>query len=141
MLKAFSFKYLYRIIVNSNLVNEEHYSIEYSFMKTIKWTARILALGILIFALPFYFGYGNPLPFANPDYSLWENAALAMMPLVFIGLALGWKYPKVAGWLIIVSIMIGFVVGILTEANLSVNLAIPIIPGILYLVDGYKKHE
>ena len=110
-------------------------------MKTIKWTARVLALCILIFALPFYFGYGNPLPFTKPDYSLWENVALAMMPLVFIGLALGWKYPKVAGWLIIISIAIGLIVGLLTEANLSINLAVPIIPGILYLMDGYKKYE
>jgi thiamine transporter ThiT len=108
-------------------------------MKTIKWLARILALCILIFALPFYFGYGKPLPFVKSDYSLWENVALAMMPLVFIGLALGWKYPKVAGWLIIISIAIGFIVGLLTEANLSINLAVPIIPGILYLIDGYKR--
>lgn len=110
-------------------------------MKIIKWISRILALGILIFVLPFYFGYGNPLPFANPNYSLWENVALAMMPLVFIGLALGWKYPKVAGWFIVIAIAIGFIVGLLTEANLSISLAIPIIPGILYLIDGYKKYE
>ncbi|MFA5360275.1 MAG: hypothetical protein WC349_04995 [Patescibacteria group bacterium] len=108
-------------------------------MKTIKWIGRILALGILIFALPFYFGYGNPLPFAKSNYSIWENVALTMMPLVFIGLALGWKYPKIAGWLIISAIAIGFIVGLLTEANLSINLAVPIIPGILYLVYGYKK--
>jgi hypothetical protein len=108
-------------------------------MKIIKWTARILSLCILIFALPFYFGYGNPLPFAKPDYSLWENVALSMMPLVFIGLALGWKYPKVGGCLIITSIAVGLIVGLLTGANLSINLAVPIIPGILYLVDGYKK--
>ena len=110
-------------------------------MKTIKWTARVLALCILIFALPFYFGYGNPLPFAKPDYSLWENVALAMMPLVFIGLALGWKYPKTGGLLVVASIIIGLVVGLLTEANLSINLAVPLIPGILYLMDGYKKYE
>ncbi len=108
-------------------------------MKIIKWTARVLALCILIFALPFYFGYGNPLPFANPNYSLWENVALAMMPLVFIGLALGWKYPKVAGWLIIIAIAIGFIAGLLTEADLSINLAVPIISGILYLVEGYNR--
>lgn len=110
-------------------------------MKTIKWSARILALCILIFALPFYFGYGNPLPFAKTDYSLWENVALVMMPLVFIGLALGWKYPKVAGWLITTSIAIGLIVGLLTGANLSINLAVPIIPGILYLIDGYAKWQ
>lgn len=110
-------------------------------MKTTKWISRILALCILVFALPFYFGYGNPLPFANPNYSLWENVALFMMPLVFIGLALGWKYPKVVGWLIISAITIGFIVGLLTKANLSINLAVPIIPGILYLIAGYKKYE
>ena len=107
----------------------------------IKWIPRIFALSILSFALPFYFGYGNPLPFANQNYSLWENVALFLMPLVFIGLALGWKYPKVGGWLVVVSITIGFMVGFLTEANLSINLFVPIIPGILYLLDGYKIHE
>jgi hypothetical protein len=110
-------------------------------MKTIKWFARILSLCILLFALPFYFGYGNPLPFAKPDYSLWENVALSVMPLVFIGLALGWKYPKVGGWLIVIPIVVGFVVGLLTETNLNVNLAISLIPGILYLIDGYKNTQ
>lgn len=108
-------------------------------MKILTWFARIFALCVLLFALPFYFGYGNPLPFAKPDYSLWENVALFMMPLVFIGLATGWKYPKVGGWVIIISIAIGFAVGLLTEANLSINLSVPLIPGILYLMDGYRK--
>lgn len=105
----------------------------------LKWSARIIALAILLFGLPFYFGYGNPLPFAKADYSLWENVALAMMPLVFIGLAIGWKYPKVGGWLVVTSITIGFVVGFLTGAHLSINLAIPLIPGLLYLLVGYQK--
>jgi hypothetical protein len=42
-------------------------------LKIIKWTTRILALAILLFGLPFYFGYGNPLPFINPDYGLLDN--------------------------------------------------------------------
>ncbi|NCU39987.1 hypothetical protein EOL99_03800 [Candidatus Falkowbacteria bacterium] len=110
-------------------------------MKTIKWFARVVSLLILVFALPFYFGYGNPLPFANPDYSLWENIALLIMPLIFISLALGWKYPKVAGWLIVALTTIVFIVGFLTSANLSINLAAPIIPGILYLINGYKNNK
>jgi hypothetical protein len=110
-------------------------------MKIIKWTARILSLLVLIFTLPFYFGYGNPLPFSNSNLSIWENITLFMMPLVFVGLALGWVYPKVAGWLIIISIIISFIVGFFTEANLSINLAFPIILGILYLIDGYKRHK
>jgi hypothetical protein len=107
--------------------------------KTIRWTARILALGVLAFGLPFYFGYGNPLPFAKPDYTLWENVALAMVPLIFIGLALGLRYRKVGGLLVVIPIAIGFVLGLLTKANLSINLLIPIIPGILYLIDGYNN--
>ncbi|MFA5386520.1 MAG: hypothetical protein WC297_02575 [Candidatus Paceibacterota bacterium] len=110
-------------------------------MKVIKWSARILSLCILIFALPFYFGYGNPLPFAKSYYSLWENIALVMMPLVFIGLALGWKYPKVGGFLVVIPVAIGFAVGLLTEANLSINLLAPLIPGILYLIDGHKNAQ
>ena len=110
-------------------------------MKTIKWLARILALCILVFTLPFYFGYGNPLPFTNPDYSLWENVALTMMPLVFIGLVLGWKYPKIGGLFVVIPIAIGFIVGLLTEANFSINLLAPLIPGILYLIDGYKRRS
>lgn len=110
-------------------------------VNTIKWIARILALCILIFALPFYFGYGNPLPFTNPNYSLWENVALTMMPLVFVGLALGWKYPKAGGFFTVIPIVIGFTVGFLTEANFSVNLFAPFVPGILYLVVGYNKNN
>lgn len=102
-------------------------------MKTIKWSARILALIILVFALPFYFGYGNPLPFISSSYSLWENVALSLMPIIFIGLAVGWKYPKLAAYLIIIPIVLGFVVGLFTKANMSINLAVPLIPGILYL--------
>jgi len=98
-----------------------------------------LALCILFFALPFYFGYGNPLPFINPNYSLWENIALGLTPLIFIGLVLGWKHPKIGGWLIVLPIIIGLIVGILTRANLSLNLAFPLIPGILFLINGYNK--
>ncbi len=108
-------------------------------MKTTKWLARILSLCILIFALPFYFGYGNPLPFVNPSYSLWENVALIAMPLIFLGLALGWKYEKIGGFLIVVPIIIGFSVGLITEANFSINLLIPLLPGLLYLIVAYKK--
>lgn len=110
-------------------------------MKYIKWIGRILALVILIFVLPFYFGYGNPLPFINSNYSLWENVALLMMPLIFIGLILGWKYSKIGGWLIISPLIIGLLVGLLTGANLSIFMALPIIPAILYLIVGYKQYE
>jgi hypothetical protein len=110
-------------------------------VKVMRWFARIMALAIILFGLPFYFGYGNPLPFVNPDYSLWENVALAMMPLIFIGLALGWKYEKIGGYLIVIPMIIGFLVGIATEASFSSNMLFPIIPGALYLLIGYIKQN
>lgn len=107
-------------------------------MKIIKWSARILSLVILIFALPFYFGYGNPLPFVDPNYSLWENVALSMMPIIFIGLALGWRYSKLGAYLIIIPVVFVFIIGIISEVNMGINLAIPLIPGILYLFNKKK---
>lgn len=104
-----------------------------------KWSARIIALAIILFGLPFYFGYGNPLPFANPDYSWIENAWLTLVPLVFIGLALGWKYQKIGGYLIVIPIIIGFILGATAHTNLPMNILIALIPGILYLVDSYNK--
>ncbi len=108
-------------------------------IQVIKWFARIIALAIIIFGLPFYFGYGNPLPFVSPDYSIWDNTILAMYPLIFIGLVLGWKYEKVGGYLIVVPIIIGFILGLITEANFMINMLSPIISGVLYLIIGYAK--
>ena len=76
--------------------------------KILKWTTRILALAVLLFGLPFYFGYGNLLPFINPDYTVWDNTWLSIFPVMFIGLAVGWKYEKIGGFLITVPLFIGF---------------------------------
>ena len=52
-------------------------------LKIVQWTARIISLSVLLFGLPFYFGYGNPLPFINPAYTLWDNVWLCVFPLMF----------------------------------------------------------
>lgn len=107
--------------------------------KIIKWFARIIALIIILFGLPFYFGYGNPLPFVNPYYSVWENIVLIMNPLIFIGLVLGWKYEKIAGYLIIFALVIGLLISVTAKIGFSINMVVAIIPGILYLIAGYEK--
>lgn len=108
-------------------------------MKIIKWIARIVALLTLVFGLMFYFGYDNPLPFINPDYSLWENVMLTMVPIMFIGLAVGWWKEKIGGYIVIIPMVIGMLVGLITDANLSMNMLFLLIPGMLYLVVGYSK--
>lgn len=112
-----------------------------NLFKTIKWTARISALLLLLFGLLFYFGYGNPSPFANPDYTWIENVWLSLIPLVFIGLALGWKYAKIGGYLIVIPLIIGFILGLVADANFSMNMLIILFPGVLYLIDGYKNTD
>jgi hypothetical protein len=110
-----------------------------SHHKLVKWTARITALAILLFGLPFYFGYGNPLPFINPEYTFWDNTWLTIFPLMFIGLGLGWRYQRIGGYLIIIPISIGLLLGLILEAELISHILVPLIPGILYLVAGYSK--
>jgi hypothetical protein len=109
-------------------------------MKIIKWTARILAILLLLFGLPFYFGYGNPLPFINPDYTLHDNLWLTIFPLMFIGLALGWKNEKIGGYLTVIPLLTGFIVSILIiRTDFTPFMLIPFTVGILYLIVGYKK--
>jgi hypothetical protein len=107
--------------------------------RILKWTTRIFATAIIIFGLPFYFGYGNPLPFINPEYSIWDNTWLTIFPLMFIGLGLGWKWPKIGGLLITIPILIGFIIGVNIRGGMSVHMFVPFIVGILYIILGYSK--
>ena len=108
-------------------------------LKILKWTTRIISLLVLLFGLPFYFGYGNPLPFINPEYTLWDNTWLSIFPLMFIGLAIGWKYEKIGGYLVVVPIGIGMLLGLTMWQDFSIHMFIPFILGIMYLILGYKK--
>ena len=108
--------------------------------KYIEWTARILALAILLFGLPFYFGYGNPLPFTNPDNSLMDNIWLSVFPLMFIGLGLGWKYEKIGSYIIILPIMIATIISIiLIREFIPGPMYLPLFVGILYFIVGSHK--
>ena len=108
-------------------------------LKIIRWTARIAALATLLFGLPFYFGYGNPLPFIDPEYSWWDNVWLSIFPLMFLGLALGWIREKAGGYLVVVPVGLGTMFGLVAEQELVVHMLFPLLIGILYLVAGYGK--
>ena len=106
-------------------------------LKIINWTARIMSLTIILLGLPFYFGYGNPFPFANANYTALDNLWLMVFPMVFIGFVVGWKWEKIAGFLIVVSLGIGLVIA----KGMMIPMFISLIPGILYLIVGYGKKE
>ena len=109
--------------------------------KTIKWSGKITALVILLFGLPFYFGYGNPLPFLNPEYSAWDNTWLTVFPLMFLGLIIGLKYEKIGGYLVVTPVVIGIILGMIFEEEFVIHMLLPLIPGILYLISGYTKES
>ncbi|TYB95189.1 MAG: hypothetical protein FXF54_04795 [Kosmotoga sp.] len=110
-------------------------------IKIIKWVARIMAIAIIAFGIPFYFGYGNPLPFINPEYSLYDNVWLTIFPLMFIGLALGWKYEKLGGYLVTIPIAAGITFSLTTIRGFGIHMIVPLIVGILYLITGYNKKQ
>lgn len=109
-------------------------------VNVLRWAVRIVGLVVLVFALPFYFGYGNPLPFVNPDYTVFDNVWLSAFPLILLGLALGWKWEKVGGWMIVAPIVVGTVVTIFTIREFIPGpMYFPLVVGGLYLFLGYRK--
>ncbi|MBT7902629.1 hypothetical protein HN587_02125 [Candidatus Woesearchaeota archaeon] len=112
------------------------------YLTIIKWTTRIIAAATLLLGLPFYFGYGNPLPFANPNNSLFDNLWLFTFPLMFIGLGLGWKWEKIGGYLIVIPITLATIIGfIILKEGLPGPMFIPMIIGISYLILGYNQKK
>jgi len=107
-------------------------------LNKIRWAARISAVAIIAFGLPFYFGYGNPLPFINPDYTLWDNMWLMIFPLMFIGLVVGLKFEKIGGYFVTISVGLGLLMGLLMQGELVFHMLVPLVTGVLYLIVGYK---
>lgn len=105
----------------------------------IKWTARILALLMLGFGLLFYTGYGNPLPFVNPEYSWIENLWLTLIPITFVGLAVGLKYEKLGGYLVIIALALGGGFAFAAGEHPPSLFVVMLVPAILYLIVGYNK--
>lgn len=110
-------------------------------MTKLKLVSRILALLIFLFGLPFYFGYGNPLPFINPEYSLYENLWLSIFPIIFIGLVLGWKNEMLGGLILVTSIGFGIIVSVAIRMDFGIHMLLPLLAGILFLLVGYKKNK
>lgn len=112
----------------------------------LKWVARLLAIGVLIFGVPFYLGYGNPLPFMNPEYTFLENTWLTIFPIMFIGLLIGLKAPKVGGVLVVSSISFGVLIGLVSRGGFPVHMLVPFGVGVLLMLSGHfhpskKEHH
>ncbi|USN53945.1 MAG: hypothetical protein H6760_02130 [Candidatus Nomurabacteria bacterium] len=100
---------------------------------------RILSLLVISFGLPFYFGYGNPLPFIDSSYTLWDNTWLSVFPIMFIGLALGWKYERLGGYLSAGAVFVGLIIGIIAEGEIPVHMLVPLAIGVVFIFLGARK--
>jgi hypothetical protein len=106
-------------------------------LKVFRWTVRILALIVFLFGILFYFGYGNPLPFVDPDDTLFDTIWKIVFPLMFLGLLLGWLNENLGGWLIVLPIVIASVVGIFLFGEFIPGpMIVPFLIGVCYLVLG-----
>ena len=107
--------------------------------KHILLSAKIISALVIVVGLPFYLGYGNPLPFINPNYQLWDNLWLSIFPLMFLGLGLGWRWPKIGGWLVTLAISLGLIIGYLNAGEVVWLMLLPLVGGVLFLLGGYRK--
>ena len=98
---------------------------------------RIIAVAVMAFGLPFYFGYGNPMPFIDPDYTTWDNVWLSIFPLMFLGLFIGLKYEKIGGYLITVPLLIGFAFSLIAQGEVVWFMLVPLAVGVGYLTLAY----
>jgi hypothetical protein len=92
---------------------------------------------MFLFAFPFYIGYGFPFP--NSSLSLIENIHLMVIPIILIGLIVGWKWEKIAGYMICLPIFIKLLFALIFLENPGSIIILLVIPGSLYLIYGYKK--
>ncbi len=105
------------------------------------WIARIAGTAIVILFLPFYFGYGNPLPFLNPEYTAHDNAWLTAFPFIFIGIILAWRYPRLGGGMVILAILVAQTVTFIMGYGLVLHMFVPLGVGVLFVFSGEKESD
>lgn len=104
-------------------------------LKIVKWTARIIGSLMFLFIVPFYVGYGLPIPRAS--YTFYENLHLSIIPIMLAGLLIGWKREKIAGFMICIPITIALIYALITWGYPGPIVLMLAIPGGLYLYYGY----
>jgi prepilin-type N-terminal cleavage/methylation domain-containing protein len=109
-------------------------------IKKLSKATKIAASFIAVFGILFYFGYGNPLPFLNPEYTFFDNLWLFIFPLIFIGLITGLHYERIGGFLVSIPVLTGIVLSLVVSGRLpSIQIFFVLLIGVLYLFIYYNK--
>lgn len=111
--------------------------------KILKWILRIIALVIFLFGMAFYLGEGSVMehiPWINEGYTFMDNLWLTIFPVLFFGLFFGMFRPKIGGWILVVSVSLGLVVGIFIEREFLWFMLVPLLIGILFIAFSKLKN-
>ncbi len=103
------------------------------------WWIRIAGAILFGVGLAFYMGYGNPLPFQNPEYGFWENIWLMVIPIALVGLLIGVFLPRVGGYIVAVPITLAMLLQFVAEEEMPYPMLIPLMMGMVYLFFGYRR--
>ena len=106
---------------------------------TVGWWIRIVGAILFGVGVAFYMGYGNPLPFQNPEYGFWENIWLMVIPIVLAGLLMGVFLPRVGGYIVAVPITLAMLLQFVAEEEMPYPMLIPLMMGMAYLFFGYRR--
>ncbi len=98
------------------------------------WIPRGLALIALAVSMPFHIASGFAIPFMADGAGLWDNLWSLVMLVVFLGLVLGFAYPKVGGLLVTVPIFAGFFIGFIFTLAAPWTVILPAVAGVSYLL-------
>lgn len=114
----------------------------------VRWTARALAAGTLLFALAFFATHlvdavvgPPPLPTAPLEPGEWFGFVL--MGTLLVGLALGWRRPLVGGGVSLLSLALFYLLLLTLRGRFPGGTVFPALalPGALYLLQGWLERH
>jgi hypothetical protein len=102
-------------------------------IKVLQWASLVLSVIILGIGIPFYLGYGSPIPFTQNEYTFFDNMWLIVMPIVFLFTFIGLKRKRVSGIILISVTIIAQILSIMIEKDVILVMLMPILLGVLNL--------
>lgn len=102
-------------------------------IKVLQFTSLVLSVLLLGFGIPFYLGYGHPIPFTQSEYTFFDNMWLIVMPIIFLFTIIGLKWKRVSGIILISLTIIAQMLSIRIEGDVILVMLVPILIGVLNL--------
>jgi hypothetical protein len=110
-------------------------------IKVLQWASLVLSVIILGIGIPFYLGYGSPIPFTQNEYTFFDNMWLIVMPIVFLFTFIGLKWKRISGIILILFTVIVQILSIIIVRDAILVMLVPILLGVLNLWVYYAKQN